>query len=190
MSLPITEKRLHDGPCHPLYESYGSSKRNLEILSRAYRAQHGRKFVTVIPSNIFGTISQLREDGPVIDALVSKAAKSAATGSEFTCRGTGSPCRQFCYAPDLARVLTWALDHYDEEEPINVAGEEISIRAVAELIANMFGVAKRLSFDASFPDGPMYRTLSDDKLRRLYEGYEQTDFETALRSVVAFVVDA
>lgn len=190
VSLPITEKRLHDGPCHPLYESYGSSKRNLEILSRAYRAQHGRKFVTVIPSNIFGTISQLREGGPVIDALMSKAAQSAATGSEFTCRGTGAPCRQFCYAPDLARVLIWSLEHYDEEEPINVAGEEISIRAVAELIANMFGVEKRLSFDASFPDGPMYRTLSDDKLRRLYEGYEQTDFETALRSVVARVINA
>ena len=94
-----------------------------------------------------------------------------------------------CYAPDLARVLIWSLDHYDEEEPINVAGEEISIRAVAELIANMFGVEKRLSFDASFPDGPMYRTLSNDKLRRLYGGYEQTDFETALRSVVACIVD-
>ena len=87
-------------------------------------------------------------------------------------------------------MLIWSLEHYDEEEPINVAGEEISIRAVAELIANMFGVAKRLSFDASFPDGPMYRTLSDDKLRRLYEGYEQTDFETALRSVVARVINA
>ena len=82
------------------------------------------------------------------------------------------------------------MENYDEEEPINVAGEEISIRAVAELIANMFGVEKRLSFDASFPDGPMYRTLSDDKLRRLYEGYEQTDFETALRSVVARVINA
>ena len=62
--LPIDESQLHAGPCHPLYESYGSSKRSLEILTRAYRAQHGRNFVTVIPSNIFGTISHLREGGP------------------------------------------------------------------------------------------------------------------------------
>ena len=190
VKLPIDESQLHAGPCHPLYESYGSSKRSLEILSRAYRTQHGRKFVTVIPSNIFGTISDLREGGPVIDALVSKAVKSARSGCELSCRGTGAPCRQFCYAPDLARVLVWALDHYDEAEPLNVVGEEVSIRAAAEIIADMFGVGDRLTFDTSFPDGPMYRTLSDRKLRRLFEGYEQTGFRTALQKVVVKFVDA
>jgi len=189
VKLPIDESQLHAGPCHPLYESYGSSKRSLEILSRAYRTQHGRKFVTVIPSNIFGTISHLREGGPVIDALVSKAVKSARTGCELSCRGTGATCRQFCYAPDLARVLVWALDHYDEAEPINVVGEEISIRAAAEIIADMFGVGQFLTFDTSFPDGPKYRTLSDCKLRRLFEGYEQTGFKTALQKVVTKFVD-
>jgi CDP-6-deoxy-D-xylo-4-hexulose-3-dehydrase len=189
VELPIDESQLHAGPCHPLYESYGSSKRTLEILSRAYRAQYGRNFVTVIPSNIFGAISHLREDGPVIDALVSKAVKSAQTGCDFSCRGTGAPFRQFCYAPDLAHVLVWALGHYDEAEPINVAGEEISIRAVTETIADIFGVEGRLTFDASFPDGPKYRTLSDRKLRRLFEGYEQTGFKTAMQDVVAKFVD-
>ncbi len=189
VTLPITEKQLHMGPCHPLYESYGSSKRSLEILSRAYRTQHGRNFVTVIPSNIFGTISELREDGPVINALVSKAAKSADTSCEFTCRGTGAPCRQFCYAPDLAQVLVWALEHYDESEPLNVAGEEISIQAAAERIANAFGVKQQLVFDSSYPDGPKYRTLSDDKLRRLYHGYEQTKFDVAIQTVIAQVMD-
>ena len=89
VKLPIDESQLHAGPCHPLYESHGSwVGRTLEILSRAYRAQYGRKFVTVIPSNVFGAISHLREDGPVIDALVSKAVKSAQTGCDFLCRGT------------------------------------------------------------------------------------------------------
>ena len=86
-------------------------------------------------------------------------------------------------------MLVWALDHHDEAEPINVAGEEISIRAVAETIADIFGVKERLTFDASFPDGPKYRTLSDCKLRRLFEGYEQTSFKTALQNVVAKFVD-
>ena len=100
-----------------------------------------------------------------------------------------APFRQFCYAPDLARVLVWALGHYDEAEPINVTGEEISIRAVAEIIADIFGVKERLMFDATFPDGPKYRTLSDRKLRSLFEGYEQTSFKTALQNVVAKFVD-
>ena len=91
--------------------------------------------------------------------------------------------------PDLVRVLVWALDHYDEAEPINVAGEEISIRAAAETIADLFGVKERLMFDASFPDGPKYRTLSDRKLRRLFEGYKQMSFKTAMQHVVANFVD-
>lgn len=183
--LPITENQLHAGPCHPLYESYGSSKRGLEILSRAYRRQYGRKFVTVIPSNIFGPISRLRENGPVIDALVSKAVKSVETGCDFVCRGTGIPRRQFCYAPDLVRVLLWALDFYDDPEPVNVAGEEISIRTAAETIARIFGVENKLLFDTSFPDGPTRRTVSDDKLRHMYEGYAQTNFKTALQCVTS-----
>lgn len=60
-------------------------------------------------------------------------------------------------------MFIWFLEYYDEEELINVVGEEISICVVVEFIVNMFGVEKCLSFDASFLDGFMYRTLSDDK---------------------------
>lgn len=184
VALPITEDQLHAGPCHRLYETYGTSKRTLEILSRAYRKQFNKNYVTIIPSNIFGSIVDLRDDGPVIDALISKALKSSLSESAFICRGSGAPYRQFCYAPDLARVLAWALDNYDDSEPLNVAGNEVNVGEAARVIARAFNVEDKLIFDESFTDGPIYRTLSDAKVRQLFREYEQTSFETALQEVI------
>lgn len=183
--IPITEDQLHDGKLHPLYEAYGLSKRVLETLSRAYHKQFDDNFVTVVPSNIFGRVNTYRDDGPVMDALISKALHSARTGQSFVCRGTGSPLRQFCYAPDLAKALLWVLENYDDPEPLNITGQEISIREVAFAVAKQFGVADKVKFDATYPDGPLRRTLSDAKLRSMFAEYSPTSFVEALDCICA-----
>jgi GDP-L-fucose synthase len=183
--IPIAEGQLHDGKLHPLYEAYGLSKRVLETLSRAYRKQFNDNFVTVVPTNIFGRVNTYRDDGPVMDALICKALHSARTGQPFVCRGTGAPLRQFCYAPDLANALLWVLDNYNDPEPLNITGQEISIREVAFAVANQFGVADKVQFDSTYPDGPLCRTLSDAKLRCIFPEYSPTSFGEALDSICA-----
>jgi len=183
--IPITEDQLHDGELHPLYEPYGLSKRVLETLSRAYRNQYDDNFVTVVPTNVFGRVDAYRDDGPVMDALITKALHSARSGDEFVCRGTGAPIRQFCYAPDLAKVLMWVLENYDDPEPMNITGQEISIREVAFAVARQFGVEDKLKFDSSFPDGPLRRTLSDAKLRSMFVEFSPTTFVEALEKTCA-----
>jgi GDP-L-fucose synthase len=183
--IPIMENQLHEGTLHPLYEAYGLSKRVLETLSRAYRKQFKDNFVTVVPTNIFGCVDTYRDDGPVMDAFISKAMHSARTGQPFVCRGTGTPLRQFCYAPDLAKVLMWVLDNYDEPEPLNITGQEISIREVAFAVAKQFDVDENVKFDSSFPDGPLRRTLSDAKLRSMFAEYSPTSFNEALKIICA-----
>ena len=183
--IPITEEQLHEGKLHPSYEAYGLSKRVLETLSRAYRKQFNDNFVTLVPTNIFGRVDTYRDDGPVMDALISKALQSARTGQSFICRGSGAPLRQFCYAPDLAKVIIWVLENYDDPEPLNITGQEISIQEVAVAVAKQFGVEDKIIFDSSFPDGPQRRTVSDAKLRRLFAGYSQTSFDEALENVCA-----
>jgi len=183
--IPITEDQLHDGKLHPLYEAYGLSKRVSETLCRAYHKQFHDNFVTVVPTNIFGCVDTYRDDGPVMDAFISKALHSARTGRPFVCRGTGAPLRQFCYAPDLAKVLMWVLENYDDPEPLNITGQEISIREVAFAVAKQFGVEHNVKFDSSFPDGPLRRTLSDAKLRCMFAEYSPTSFDEALESICA-----
>ena len=182
-TLPISEEQLHNGRSHELYEPYAMSKRVLETLSRAYRSQFGNNYVTVVPSNIFGSLNALRDSGPVIDALIGKAVSARQSNCAFIVRGTGKPLRQFCYASDLAKVILWMLDNYDDAEPLNVVGEEIAVGEVAKHVARIFGIEDKLTFDATYPDGPLLRTLSDDKLRRLMPTYEQTPFAEAIQVI-------
>lgn len=125
--IPLIEEDLHAGPCHPSYgtlkmislypnytkyilssEAYGSAKRQLEILSRSYRKQYGRNFVTLLPTNILGKKEVLRTDGPVVESLIAKAVCAKKSKTPFVCRGSGKPVRQFCYAPgiDISISLT------------------------------------------------------------------------------------
>ena len=114
-SIPIDEDQLHEGKCHENYESYAFAKRHLEILARSYRKQYNCNFINIIPSNIFGPIENAREDGPVVEALIKKCYNSKKNDENIICRGSGKSFRQFCYAPDLARVLLWTLENYNDE---------------------------------------------------------------------------
>jgi len=99
------EMDLHNGPCHPSYEAYGSAKRQLEILTRSYRKQYGCNFVTLLPTNILGKKEVLRTNGPVVESLIAKAVNAKKSETPFVCRGSGKPVRQFCYAPGRILLL-------------------------------------------------------------------------------------
>jgi len=86
-------------------EAYGSGKRQLEILSRSYRKQYGCNFVTLLPTNILGKKEVLRTDGPVVESLIAKALNAKRSQTPFVCRGSGSPIRQFCYAPGRVKYF-------------------------------------------------------------------------------------
>ncbi|CAL6331718.1 unnamed protein product [Bathycoccus prasinos] len=183
--IPMSEKDLHAGPCHPSYEAYGCAKRQLEILSRSYRKQYGSNFVTLLPTNILGKKKELRTDGPVVESLIAKAINAKRSNTPFVCRGSGQPIRQFCYAPDLAKVVVWALDSYNDEDPLNIAGPEISIKELAERIASLVGLESDVVYDLSYSDGPMKRTVSVDKLKSIWPEFESTTFAAALESIIS-----
>jgi GDP-L-fucose synthase len=183
-SIPLSEKDLHEGSCHPSYEAYGNAKRQLEILSRSYRKQYGLDSITILPTNILGKKKVLRTDGPVVESLIAKAIISLESNTPFVCRGSGKPVRQFCYSEDIAKVILWALDSYSDGAPLNVAGPEISIKELAEQIALLLGLKREVVFDSSYSDGPLKRTVSTEKLRRLWPEFQSTDFIIALKEIL------
>jgi len=85
----------------------------------------------------------------------------------------------------LAKVIVWALDAYNEEEPLNIAGPEISIRELAEKIAKLLDLKTDIVYDLSYSDGPLKRTVSVDKLSRFCPEFEPTDFTTALQTIIS-----
>ena len=79
----------------------------------------------------------------------------------------------------------WALDAYNEVEPLNIAGPEISIRELSEKIAELLDLKTDVVYDLSYGDGPLKRTVSVDKLSSLWPEFEPTDFTTALQAIIS-----
>ena len=97
--------------------------------------------------------------------------------------GSGKPLREFLYIDDLADALLFLMENYDEEEHINVgSGEEVSISALAGIIADVVGYKGQIIYDKTKPDGTPRKLLDVSKLTKsgwkasisLREGIEMT----------------
>jgi GDP-L-fucose synthase len=143
----------------------------LEVQSRLFRAAHGCNFVSVIPTNIYGTHDQFNlEKSHVIPGLIHKCYLAQRDGTPFTVAGSGTPLRQFLFAPDLARLLLVVMTSYNEAEPLILApdaSEEVSIKTVAEGVASAMGFTGAIVWDASKPDGQHRKTAANGRLRAL-----------------------
>jgi GDP-L-fucose synthase len=164
---PIKEEYLLGGPLEPTNDAYALAKIAGLRLVRAYREQHGRRWIACMPTNLYGPFDNFDpETSHVLPALVRRfheAAESAAP--EITIWGTGTPRREFLHVDDLADACIHLLRHYDEPTAINVGcGADLTIRELAETIARHTGFRGRLDFDRSRPDGTPRKLLDTSRL--------------------------
>lgn len=178
----INETMLHAGPPHASNEGYAYAKRMLEVQSRCYREQHGRNYVCVIPTNIYGPHDNFHlDDAHVIPALIHKCYLAKQQGVPLVVAGSGAPLRQFIYSRDLALLLIWTLEHYDAtngDDPSTCAAgslilsvdpaDEISIAQVVRHIADAIGFDNDIVYDTAQADGQPKKTADNAKFKRLY----------------------
>ena len=82
--------------------------------------------------------------------------------------GSGKPLREFVFIEDLADALVFITKKYNQSDPINIgSGQEITIHALAHLIAKTVKYDGKLIFDQSFPDGVPRKFLDNSKLEKL-----------------------
>ena len=192
-SYPINEDMLHNGPPHHSNDAYAYSKRMLEVHSKAYREQYGDNFICVIPTNIYGENDNYSlEDGHVIPALIHKCHIAKQNKEPFVVRGTGKPLRQFIYSRDLARLLLWVLESYNDKESIILSvseNDEISIKDVATLIAREFDYEHMMEFDSSYSDGQFKKTADNSKLMRLNPDFQFTEIREGMKQSVQWFIN-
>ena len=192
-TYPINETMLHNGPPHISNDAYAYSKRMLEVHSKAYQEQYGKNFVCVIPTNIYGENDNYSlEGGHVIPALIHKCYLAKENGEKFVVRGTGKPLRQFIYATDLAKLIIWTLESYDEKGSIILSvGEkdEMSIGKVATMIAKEFEYEHMMEYDTSFSDGQYKKTADNSKLMSLFGDFEFTSMYEGMKKSVRWFID-
>lgn len=169
-TYPINETMLHDGPPHTSNDAYAYAKRMLDIYSQMYREQYKKRFICVIPTNIYGPHDNYHlEDAHVIPALTHQCYLAKQAGRDFIVRGDGSPLRQFIFSEDLAKLMMWTLTDYESDDNIILSvGEkdEVSIGNVAREIAKAMDYEGHMRFDASFANGQHKKTADNNRLVR------------------------
>jgi GDP-L-fucose synthase len=167
---PIKEDALLTGPLEPTNEWYAIAKIAGIKLCQAYRKQYGRRYISVMPCNLYGPGDNFDPlTSHVLPALIRRfhEAKEEELG-EVVVWGSGRPLREFLHVDDLARAVVFCLDHYDEYGHINCgAGTEVSIRTLAEIVARVVGYRGKTVFDATKPDGTPRKLMDSSRIAAL-----------------------
>ncbi len=182
---PIHEDSLLTGALEPTNDAYAIAKIAGIRLVDAYRSEYGRHWVSAMPTNLYGPGDNFDlETSHVLPALMHRFHDAKVAGDpSVTVWGTGAPLREFLHVDDLATAVLHLLDNYDEPGPINVGfGEDLPIRELAELVADVVGYEGELVWDASRPDGTPRKILDSSRIRAsgweprigLREGLEST----------------
>jgi GDP-L-fucose synthase len=185
---PLKEEYLLGGFLEHTNQPYAIAKIAGIELCDAYRRQYGCNFISAMPTNLYGTNDNYHPDNShVLPALIRRFVHAFKKGdSHVTIWGTGTPRREFLHVDDLADACYLLMRDYSGNEIVNIGtGEDISIRELAELIANEVGFNGDLIFDHTKPDGTPRKLLCVNKLKNLgwehkislKEGIKKTIFE-------------
>lgn len=186
IEYPLTEKKIHLGEPHFSNYPYAHAKRMADIQIRAYREQYGVKYTSVIPCNIYGPNDNFSlEHGHVIPMLMHKLYLAQQRNEDFVVWGSGKPLREFIFSKDVAKLAEWALNNYDESEPIIFStSNEISIMDLVDLLVTEFEFKGKVIFDDSKPDGQFRKPSDNSKLRSYLPDFEFTSIEEGIKETV------
>lgn len=167
---PMREDALLTGPLEPTNEGYAVAKISAVELVKMYRREYGFDAISLQPTNLYGPNDNFDlETSHVLAALLRKIHEAKVSGSDSVeIWGTGEPRREFLHVDDLADAAVFALKHYEGEQHLNVGvGEDISVRELAELIAEIVGWSGTFTFNMEMPDGMPRKLLDVSRLSAL-----------------------
>jgi GDP-L-fucose synthase len=187
---PIREDTLLTGAFEPTNEWYAVSKIAGAKLCQAYRRQHGKDFITAVPTNLYGPGDNFDvAAGHVIPGLICRIHEAKQANAESVeIWGTGRPEREFLYVDDAADAMVFLMERYTGEEMINIAGGEIvSIAELTRLIADEIGYRGAFRFDTLRPDGMPRKVLDSTRIRN-YGWQPATSFRQGLSKTYTWLV--
>ncbi|MBP1693022.1 MAG: fcl [Chloroflexi bacterium] len=189
--MPFREENLWDGYPEETNAPYGLAKKMLLVQAQAYREQYNFNAIYLLPVNLYGPRDNFNlQTSHVIPALIRKCIEAKERGdSQVTLWGDGSPTREFLYVEDAAEGIALAAERYNDSEPVNLgSGDEISIKALATLIARLTGYQGEIVWDTSQPNGQPRRALDVSRAEKFFGFRAQTPFEEGLRRTIDWYI--
>ena len=167
---PLTEEALLTGPLEETNLPYAVAKIAGKVMCDAYSAQYGFDAFTVMPPNLYGIGDNFHpEESHVVAGMMRRMHEArTADAPEVVVWGTGNPMRELTYVDDVADACIHLMQHYTEGGMVNAgSGEEVSIRNLAHLVAEVVGYEGRIAFDHGRPDGTPRKVMDSHRLKEL-----------------------
>ena len=180
---PMKEECLLTSALEETNEAYALAKiAGLKYCAYLNR-QYGADYISVMPTNLYGPNDNYHpEHSHVLPALIRRFHEAKEAGApSVTCWGDGSPLREFLYVDDLANLCVFLMNHYSGDETVNAGtGKELSIRALAEMVARVVGYRGEIRWDTTKPNGTPRKLLDVSKAEALGWRYK-TELEDGIR---------
>ncbi len=168
---PITEDQLMTGPLDPTNDAYAIAKITGIMMCQAYRQQYGFNAISLMPTNLYGPNDNFDlETSHVLPAMIAKfhAALDHSKYWEVKLWGDGSAMREFLHVDDLAEACYVCMQNYEESGHINVGtGEDVTIKELAETVANVVGYDREINWDITKPNGTPRKVMNVDRIKSL-----------------------
>jgi GDP-L-fucose synthase len=187
--VPFREDDLWNGYPEETNAPYGIAKKSVLVGAQTYRQQYGMHAIHLLPVNLYGPGDNFDlETSHVIPALIRKMIAAEDAGErEVALWGDGTPTREFLYVEDAAEGIWTAAQRYDDPDPVNLgSGTEITIRELAQTIAELTGFSGELVWDTSKPNGQPRRRLDVSRAEELFGFRARTDFREGLERTIAW----
>jgi len=183
--VPFSEDDLWNGYPEETNAPYGVAKKAILVGAQAYRDQYGTDAIYLLPANLYGPRDNFHPtNAHVIPDLIRKMVESP---DEVVLWGDGSPTREFLFVDDAAEGLVLAAERYDGPEPVNLGtGSEISIRELAERVAELTGFEGEIRWDTSMPNGQPRRSLDASRAKELFGFEARTPLREGLERTIAW----
>jgi GDP-L-fucose synthase len=183
--VPFREETLWEGYPEETNAPYGVAKKAILVGAQAYREQYGLNSIFLLPTNLYGPRDNFDlETSHVIPALIRKMVDAE---DEVVLWGDGSPTREFLYVEDCVEGFALAAERYDGPEPVNLgASREISIRELAELVADVTGYDGAIVWDETKPGGQPRRSVDGSRARELFGFEARTHLRDGIERTVAW----
>jgi GDP-L-fucose synthase len=167
---PIKEEYLLTGPLEATNSAYAVAKIAGIELIKSFRKEYGRQWISLMPTNLYGPNDNFELQGShVLPAFIRRFVEAAANGVAVeTLWGTGSPKREFLHVDDLASAVVHLGNSYNSPEHLNIGtGEDLTIKELAQLVAELAGFKGEIAWDSSKPDGTPRKVLDVSKAKSL-----------------------
>ena len=189
---PIKEEYLLTGPLEETNSAYAVAKIAGIELIKSFRKEYGRTWISLMPTNLYGINDNFELQGShVLPAFIRRFVEAAENNApKETLWGTGSPKREFLHVDDLASAVLHLGKNYNSSEHLNIGtGEDLTIKELAELVAELSGFKGELAWDSSKPDGTPRKVLDVSKAKAL--GWApQISLRDGIASTIAWYKDA